>query len=691
MGGVRRDRLGRLRLKLPVKPRSAIVNDLPVSAVDDPNPFLPPSQYEVRLDASQGLGLSLHVVVNHVRVRGFSPPEGGKIGPAQACGVIQVGDTLVRVNHQELTLLSHTKVIQVLRSVLTAKGGKILLRFSCQDRGLGDEPSSSDPRQHSPQGRDLPNAFEAAVPSPRVTAASSPESEGVMVAVAGDDPLQSTSWHGARITEGGLGGEGRVGRGHTRSMSPPAGHMNAVETATMGVSGRSQRGGRRGGDEDSGEGGGHGGSGGGRQQQQQQQWGLWGERGPSGRFGEGGRGVYLDDMGHWHAKKRLRAIAGDVQVSPSPHPPLPLGPPRGRRDYHRRRHRARRRLNLYQVPWERDHMARGSGGQPVEGEGEEVGGRGGGGINLDTCREGLMRELEKLEEGMKEVQRSMTEERRRSCLREMINNIILPPSHAKGPLGESSAATLTTCPLQTSRQERQVRRRQGGWGPLHINFHANANANSVGATPTTPMSPHSLWEGGTSAWGRGGSVIWGEEGWVVPEESDGGGWGAGSRGGRGGEGEGGFQVGAGCELVHEAVPMEDMAKELLETHVGKTIQAVPPRPLPKIAFDSLTALEAVQHIATLTLAEVVQRSATGLIEDGVPLGLTNDRGEVGGSSEGAVGGGGGEEQGKDGWNGDRVGREGNWPPPRLTEALALVTSRQMGHLLRSDSEALLQV
>lgn len=45
---------------------------------------------QVRLNVSRGLGLSLQITGNDVRVKGFSPIQGGDDGPAQACGQIQV-------------------------------------------------------------------------------------------------------------------------------------------------------------------------------------------------------------------------------------------------------------------------------------------------------------------------------------------------------------------------------------------------------------------------------------------------------------------------------------------------------------------------------------------------------------------------------------------------------------------------
>lgn len=40
---------------------------------------------------SRGLGLSLQITGNDVRVKGFSSVLEGDVGPAQACGAIQVG------------------------------------------------------------------------------------------------------------------------------------------------------------------------------------------------------------------------------------------------------------------------------------------------------------------------------------------------------------------------------------------------------------------------------------------------------------------------------------------------------------------------------------------------------------------------------------------------------------------------
>lgn len=40
---------------------------------------------------SRGLGLSLQITGNDVRVKGFSSALEGDVGPAQACGAIEVG------------------------------------------------------------------------------------------------------------------------------------------------------------------------------------------------------------------------------------------------------------------------------------------------------------------------------------------------------------------------------------------------------------------------------------------------------------------------------------------------------------------------------------------------------------------------------------------------------------------------
>lgn len=45
---------------------------------------------QVQLNVSRGLGLSLQITGNDVRVKGFSTVEGGEMGPAEECGQIQV-------------------------------------------------------------------------------------------------------------------------------------------------------------------------------------------------------------------------------------------------------------------------------------------------------------------------------------------------------------------------------------------------------------------------------------------------------------------------------------------------------------------------------------------------------------------------------------------------------------------------
>lgn len=127
----------------------------------------------------------------------------------------------------------------------------------------------------------------------------------------------------------------------------------------------------------------------------------------------------------------------------------------------------------------------------------------------------------------------------------------------------------------------------------------------------------------------------------------------------------------------------------------------PPRPLPAAAYDLQTALESVQHIATQTLAGVVQGKATwrepGLdFDQHSTTRSQQSRSRSNSPMRGSAGGGRGaaatsvaEEQAcAAGLGGDW---EKAWPPRELTAALTLVTARQMAHAMRCDSEPLIQV
>ncbi|CAM9453161.1 unnamed protein product, partial [Laminaria digitata] len=110
---------------------------------------------------SRGLGLSLQITGSDVRVKGFSTVQEGDVGPAQACGAIQVGDALVRVNHEQLTLLKHDKVVGILRGLLNTSGSQVLLlRFE-----LGE-----DSRRQQQQQQQQP-----VTPTPSCTPTGAPD------------------------------------------------------------------------------------------------------------------------------------------------------------------------------------------------------------------------------------------------------------------------------------------------------------------------------------------------------------------------------------------------------------------------------------------------------------------------------------------------------------------------------------
>ncbi|KAG5188072.1 hypothetical protein JKP88DRAFT_287762 [Tribonema minus] len=110
--------------------RAASIGSLPASSVDDPSPFVPPSQYIARLDASKGLGINLQITGVKVRVGGFAPAANGAMSAAQLSGIISVGDVLLGVNGRDLTLMRFNDILGVLRALPRIKEGTVTLRFA---------------------------------------------------------------------------------------------------------------------------------------------------------------------------------------------------------------------------------------------------------------------------------------------------------------------------------------------------------------------------------------------------------------------------------------------------------------------------------------------------------------------------------------------------------------------------------
>eukprot|EP00903_Cladosiphon_okamuranus_P019892 g18284.t1 len=345
MMGVKRNCLGTLRSRRETRLRAklASVTDLPPSAMDDHNPFIPPSQYEVRLNVSRGLGLSLNITGNEVRVKGFSPINGDQIGPAQACGEIQVGDALVCVNHERLTLLNHENVVRVLRGLLNTSGSQVLLlRFACSEdstRLLPPPPppplppKTPKPVRHSSLGN--PQS------EPHLPHRGGGDGDGDGASAgkgAEEEAFRPESWHGSRRPQGSLeGGPGGIEGGLGRSASALPRHASdPTRVRSNSIGGDSPKSLQKGGGSGSGreEGGkmkmmardgdgaeekgsdlglglGLGLGGVDRNMAKGKRRGeLWGE-GETGLAG--GRHVYLGDMGNAGAQKTLQSIANDVQ------------------------------------------------------------------------------------------------------------------------------------------------------------------------------------------------------------------------------------------------------------------------------------------------------------------------------------------------------------------------------------------
>lgn len=305
---------------------------------------------QVRLNVSRGLGLSLNITGNDVRVKGFSSVKGDEIGPAQACGKIQVGDALVCVNHEQLTLLNHENVVRVLRGLLSTTGSQVLLlRFAYAEdstRLLPPPPpapplppKTPKPVRHSSLGN---TQSEPRLPPHRDNAGDS-ATGGKCVDGDEGEAFRPESWHGSMRPQGSsMGAQGLVegGPGRSSSASPPhTSGTGRVRSHSLG-----------GGDSDSPsilqKGGSNGERGGmmapeqreagksrrgwtaadaaGRagvrpddqgKEERKRRGGLWGEREMGLAGGDGGsRHLYLADMGHARAERILQLIAKDVQV-----------------------------------------------------------------------------------------------------------------------------------------------------------------------------------------------------------------------------------------------------------------------------------------------------------------------------------------------------------------------------------------
>jgi hypothetical protein len=142
---VRRRSANRGTLPVPVAAEEVKVADLPESSVDDPTPFVPPSQYLLRLDASKGLGISLSIVGTKVKVTGFAPVDDRGPGPAETSGQVSVGDVLLGLNGRELGLLRFGEIVDALRSLLRVREGEIELRFAYAEESLVPVPQEDSP------------------------------------------------------------------------------------------------------------------------------------------------------------------------------------------------------------------------------------------------------------------------------------------------------------------------------------------------------------------------------------------------------------------------------------------------------------------------------------------------------------------------------------------------------------------
>lgn len=74
--------------------------------------------YSVRLNAPRGLGLKLIVTINNkVIVQALNNLSDGKASPAQECGLISIGDQLIKANEIEIEHLNLHGIAEVLKDL----------------------------------------------------------------------------------------------------------------------------------------------------------------------------------------------------------------------------------------------------------------------------------------------------------------------------------------------------------------------------------------------------------------------------------------------------------------------------------------------------------------------------------------------------------------------------------------------
>ena len=110
---------------------------------------LPNNQFEVTLDMSEGLGVSLGWTNDDkVIVAGFKDLTNGDWGPVEACGLVGLKDMLLEVNGKDINGCSFREVSDIIHE---ASGKPITLRFG---RYTGDGPTRKTLMTESQSARD---------------------------------------------------------------------------------------------------------------------------------------------------------------------------------------------------------------------------------------------------------------------------------------------------------------------------------------------------------------------------------------------------------------------------------------------------------------------------------------------------------------------------------------------------------
>lgn len=96
------------------------------------NTFLSTNLYEVKIkpDEKHGLGINLSINNEKIIVDGFKKnPDNNSELPAELSGLINVGDELVEIDNNNLTIMKINRVVEVLKG-MNNKNGEVDIKFN---------------------------------------------------------------------------------------------------------------------------------------------------------------------------------------------------------------------------------------------------------------------------------------------------------------------------------------------------------------------------------------------------------------------------------------------------------------------------------------------------------------------------------------------------------------------------------